>query len=131
MHADDRAVDVARPSDATDSRELRDILARSIERLPTSLRLVFTLRDVEEMPTSAVSECLGISRANVKVRLHRARAALSVLIDEEIGVELRRLYQFGGRRCDQVVRAVLAALERDRSRTAGSNADDSPAPERN
>jgi len=37
-----------------------------------SRRLIFTMRDVEEMSTAETAECLGISRINVKVRLHRA-----------------------------------------------------------
>ena len=38
------------------------------------------LRDIEELSTSEVAEVTGLTEANVKVRLHRARAALKKLL---------------------------------------------------
>lgn len=49
---------------------------RLISELPDRYRTVLQLRDIEEMTTGQVASILGISDANVKVRLHRARAAL-------------------------------------------------------
>jgi RNA polymerase sigma-70 factor (ECF subfamily) len=47
-----------------------------IDTLPDSYRIVLQLRDIEGYDTREVAEQLEISEANVKVRLHRARAAL-------------------------------------------------------
>ncbi|WP_298838205.1 sigma-70 family RNA polymerase sigma factor [uncultured Roseobacter sp.] len=52
----------------------------AIRSLPEDYRIVVCLRDIEGLNTREVSTQLGISEANVKVRLHRARAALKTLL---------------------------------------------------
>jgi len=44
-----------------------------IERLPPNQRQVITLRDIEDWDSAEVCEALGISEANQRVLLHRAR----------------------------------------------------------
>ena len=64
--------------------ESRDTLTRideAIAELPDAYRVVLQLRDVEEYATSEVAALLDISESNVKVRLHRARAALKKLLE--------------------------------------------------
>jgi RNA polymerase sigma-70 factor (ECF subfamily) len=39
------------------------------------------LRDIEEMSNAEVSELLEITEGTVKIRLHRARAALKKLLE--------------------------------------------------
>jgi RNA polymerase sigma-70 factor, ECF subfamily len=56
--------------------ELNDILARSIQGLPSSFRTVFVLRDVEGLSTEETAEMLGLSVPAVKSRLLRARLQL-------------------------------------------------------
>jgi RNA polymerase sigma-70 factor, ECF subfamily len=56
--------------------ELNDILARSIQGLPSSFRTVFALRDVEGLSTEETAEMLGLSVPAVKSRLLRARLQL-------------------------------------------------------
>ena len=53
----------------------------AISKLPETYRIVLLLRDIEGYDTSEVAQLLGISESNVKVRLHRARAALKKLIE--------------------------------------------------
>jgi RNA polymerase sigma-70 factor (ECF subfamily) len=99
-------------------KELRHVLATAVDALPAELRIVFTLRMVERLSTEQTAECLELTPANVKVRLHRARRSLQSWIDRKIGEEARRLYAFAGEDCDRVVGKVLervgqGALERD------------------
>lgn len=54
---------------------------KMIDNLPGDYRIVLLLRDIEGYNTEEVVELLGISESNVKVRLHRARAALKKLIE--------------------------------------------------
>ena len=64
--------------------ESRDTLSRindAIDKLPDAYRVVLQLRDIEEYATSEVAALLDISESNVKVRLHRARAALKKLLE--------------------------------------------------
>ncbi len=56
-----------------------------INTLPENYRIVLMLRDIEELSTGEVAEMLNMSQANVKVRLHRARAALKKLLEPLMG----------------------------------------------
>lgn len=56
------------------------IVSAAIRSLPEKYRVVLCLRDIEELSTSDVNSALEISETNVKVRLHRARAALKKLL---------------------------------------------------
>ena len=62
--------------DVIENEDLRSTVNTFINTLPDSYRIVLQLRDIEGYDTSEVAEQLDISEANVKVRLHRARAAL-------------------------------------------------------
>ena len=57
------------------ARAVRSLRA-AIADLPEAPRSVVTLRDVEGLSTREVSALLGMSEANVRVVLHRARAQL-------------------------------------------------------
>ncbi len=61
--------------------ETAAIVRDMINQLPESYRIVLLLRDIEEMSTLEVSEVLEITEGAVKVRLHRARAALKKLLE--------------------------------------------------
>lgn len=98
---------------AASRREVRGIVTAAADGLPASLRVVLVLRDVEGLDTGETAECLGISEANVKVRLHRARALLRARMERELGAEVGRLYAFDGDRCDRIVRAVLGRITAD------------------
>ena len=54
----------------------RDRLTDALQNLPEALRAVVVLRDVYDLPHDAIAAELGISEANAKVRLHRARRRL-------------------------------------------------------
>jgi RNA polymerase sigma-70 factor (ECF subfamily) len=55
------------------ARETRDVVDAAITSLPDSQRLVMMLRDVVGCRAEEVSEALGITAANERVLLHRAR----------------------------------------------------------
>jgi RNA polymerase sigma-70 factor (ECF subfamily) len=57
-------------------RQVRQAVEAAVQNLPEDHRIVFLLRDVEELSSEAMAELLGISVAAVKSRLHRARLAL-------------------------------------------------------
>ncbi len=64
--------------------DVRDAVRDAIERLPDDYRDVLLLRDIEELHTEETAEILKISRGAVKMKLHRARAALKKLIEPVI-----------------------------------------------
>lgn len=101
------------PEQAASSEELATLLTEAVDALPHELRVVVVMRLIEGLDTTEAADCLDLSESNVKVRLHRARALLREQIDARVGIEARRLYLFGGDRCDRVVRAVMARLQSD------------------
>jgi RNA polymerase sigma-70 factor, ECF subfamily len=64
--------------------ELRDRLDVALAQLPPRLRAVVVLRDVYDLPHEAIAAELGISVSAAKVRLHRARHRLRVLMFPEL-----------------------------------------------
>jgi RNA polymerase sigma-70 factor, ECF subfamily len=64
------------PESAVLSRETLLQLDRAVSALPSRQRQVVTMRDVVGMSAEEVCAALGISSANQRVLLHRARAAL-------------------------------------------------------
>ena len=64
-------------------KETRATVRGCIEQLPESYRTVLVLRDIEELSTQEVAKMLTMTTTAVKVRLHRARQALSTLLRRE------------------------------------------------
>jgi RNA polymerase sigma-70 factor (ECF subfamily) len=52
---------------------LSERLRRALLALPGAYRMILVLREIEGLSTREVSRVIGISEANVKTRLHRAR----------------------------------------------------------
>jgi len=58
------------------SNETREIIQNAVNLLPEKEKVVFILRDVEELSTEKVGEVLDLTVPAVKSRLHRARLFL-------------------------------------------------------
>lgn len=101
------------PEQAASLRELTVLLERAVDGLPEAYRAVFVLRDVEELTTADTASALGISEGSVRVRLHRARAALRQTIDELTGLAAGDIFGFAGDRCDRIVAGVFARIQPD------------------
>jgi RNA polymerase sigma-70 factor (ECF subfamily) len=80
--------DWAMPADRLLEREdVRVTVRACIAQLPGTYREVLMLRDIEELSTHDVATLLHVTPNAVKVRLHRARQALSTLLRRELGGE--------------------------------------------
>jgi RNA polymerase sigma-70 factor, ECF subfamily len=66
-------------------RELERVLDEAIAELPEKHRAVFVLRDVEGLSVRETAGALGLSEANVKVRLLRARLMLRETLTRRFG----------------------------------------------
>jgi RNA polymerase sigma-70 factor (ECF subfamily) len=64
-------------------KETRGTVRACIQQLPENYREVLVLRDIEELSTQEAAEALSMTPTAVKVRLHRARQALSTLLRKE------------------------------------------------
>lgn len=89
--------------------ELKEILEKSIHSLPEKYRVVFIMREIENMNVADTKECLGISEANVKVRLNRAKSLLRNSLNSYI--TKGNLLHFHLTRCDDMVRKVMQHIE--------------------
>jgi RNA polymerase sigma-70 factor (ECF subfamily) len=70
------------PADRYAQTELGDILAKTIGELDPSFRVVFQLRDIEELSTEETAEALGLTVPAVKSRLLRARLKLRQALNQ-------------------------------------------------
>jgi RNA polymerase sigma-70 factor, ECF subfamily len=98
------------PEDQASSRELRSVLITAIDSLPEDFRTVFMLREVEGLSTLETAEILQASPEAVRVRFHRARQALRLQVEKQVGEEVRGLFTFAGTRCDATVKEVFRRL---------------------
>jgi RNA polymerase sigma-70 factor, ECF subfamily len=64
------------PQEQYSAMEFREILIKCLLRLRPTLRIVFVLRDMEELSINETREALGLSAVAVKARLFRARLQL-------------------------------------------------------
>jgi RNA polymerase sigma-70 factor, ECF subfamily len=61
------------PSEALERKEVRQTLVLALNSLPEKYRSVMMLRAVQHLSIAETAQILGISEANVKPRLSRAR----------------------------------------------------------
>ena len=69
------------PERSAAQHEIRRLLERAMDALPEPFRVVFVMRDVEEMSIEEAASQLGIRPETVKTRLHRARRLLRQSLD--------------------------------------------------
>lgn len=102
------------PERSAAQREIRRLLEHAMDALPEPFRLVFIMRDVEEMNIEETASHLGIRPETVKTRLHRARRLLRQSLEGQLSSTLKDAFPFAGARCARVTAAVLSRLENDR-----------------
>ena len=73
------------PSEAFEQQELCGALTEALTSLSEKYRTVLILRDVEQINISETALALGISEANVKVRLCRARRQMRDAFEAGLG----------------------------------------------
>jgi RNA polymerase sigma-70 factor (ECF subfamily) len=84
-HHVEQFADWTTPADVLIERgQTRKTVRCCIDQLPENHRTVLLLRDIEERSTQEVAEMLMLTPTAVKVRLHRARQALSTLLRREL-----------------------------------------------
>jgi RNA polymerase sigma-70 factor, ECF subfamily len=92
--------------------EIRRLLERAIDELPEPFRVVFVLRDVEQMSVEETAAQLGIRPETVRTRLHRARRLLRKALGDRLASALTDIFPFEGARCARLTKAVLDRLAR-------------------
>jgi RNA polymerase sigma-70 factor, ECF subfamily len=83
------------PEQLVHQNEIRRLVDEALTRLDEKHRLVFLLRDVEGLSVRETAEALGLSEANTKVRLLRARLQLREDLTRVLGDPGRRVVRAG------------------------------------
>ncbi len=73
------------PERIVGGRQLWDHVQAAIEQLPGGQRAVLILRDLEGFTAEDACTLLGISTANQRVLLHRARGRIRAIVDARVG----------------------------------------------
>lgn len=90
------------------NKELKVLLEGAIARLPEKYRIVFIMREVENMSVVETTKALQITETNVKARLSRAK---EMLRDNLVsGYPTSELLDFNLVRCDRIVKHVLSKI---------------------
>ena len=79
------------PEQLVQKNEIQRLLDDALAKLDEKHRLVFLLRDVEGLSVKETAEALGLSDANTKVRLLRARLQLRELLTQALGDPAQRV----------------------------------------
>ncbi|MBM1173506.1 RNA polymerase sigma factor [Microvirga arabica] len=98
------------PEAAAAQAEVRRLLERAVDQLPEHFRVVFMLRDVEEMSVEETASHLGLRPETVKTRLHRARRLLRQSLDRTLSAAVNDVFPCAGARCARITDAVLKRL---------------------
>lgn len=92
------------------SRELGTIIEQALDNIPLDYKMVFTLREMNQMSVAETSELLQISEANVKVRLNRAKEMLRQHIEKSYTAT--ELYEFNLVYCNAMVDRVINIIDK-------------------
>jgi len=87
------------------NKELKGLLENAVAQLPEKYRMVFVMREVQEMSTNETMEALNLGESNVKIRLSRAKEMLRSELYNYW--QPRQLFEFNLVRCDVVVDFVM------------------------
>jgi RNA polymerase sigma-70 factor, ECF subfamily len=104
------------PADSNPERtaaqhQIRQLIERAIDQLPEIFRVVFVMRDVQDMSVEETADFLGVPPATVKTRLHRARRQLRRILDDQLVSALNEAFPFDGKRCQRIADEVLKRLQ--------------------
>lgn len=103
----DNYINMNTPANELANKELANILEKAIAQLPEKYRLVFVLREIEEMSVRETSATLNIEEPNVKVRLNRAKIMLRQNLN---GYMKDHVFDFHLSKCDAIVNYVMQHL---------------------
>ena len=99
------------PMDRVINKELGNALENALLKVPEKYRMVFVLREMENMSIIETSEILNLTETNTKVRLNRAKAMLRQEINNYYKSDHAEVvFPFHLTRCDRIVKLVFQRL---------------------
>ncbi len=95
--------------DSLNNSQVTQLLEKAVMSLPEKYRLVYVVREVNELSTEKAAAALGLTEENVKVRLHRAKSLIKENLLQHVSV--KELFPFHKARCARVADKVMQAIE--------------------
>ncbi|HRN94410.1 MAG: sigma-70 family RNA polymerase sigma factor [Chitinophagales bacterium] len=89
-------------------REVAHVIEAALSKIPEEYRMVFSLREINELSTAETAELLNITETNVKVRLNRAKTMLRNEIEKNYTA--KELYEFNLIYCNAIVSNVMQKI---------------------
>lgn len=93
LTVEDEELDIAdlrfSPENEMERAELRDAVARGLQRMPAAARQMIVMRDVSGLSYGDIAENLGLELGTVKSRIARAREKLIKILSEDETFRMR------------------------------------------
>ena len=90
------------------NKELGSVIENALLQIPEDYRMVFTLRELNSLSIAETASALGLSEANVKVRLNRGKTMLRSAIENMYSSN--EIFEFNLIYCDKMVNNVMSYI---------------------
>ena len=90
------------------NKELKAVLENAVSALPEKYRVVFVMREIQEMSTNETMDVLNLGESNVKIRLNRAKEMLRDELSNYY--HSNQLFEFNLIRCDRIANFVMSNI---------------------
>lgn len=96
------------PQEKMAQKETKQLLENAIDQLELKYKMVYIMKEVEELSLKEIAISLNISLANVKIRLHRSKEMLKEKLYDV--VHDKNIFEFGFSSCDRVTESVMKGI---------------------
>ena len=101
---------VESPESSVARSQMRLLIEQAVDGLPEAFRIVFIMREMDELSVEETAANLDIPPATVKTRLHRARLLLREELNERVASAVTEAFPFMGALCERLTAKVLARI---------------------
>ena len=98
------------PESSAARSQMRLLIEQAVDQLPDPFRIVFIMREMEELSVDETAASLKVPPATVKTRLHRARRLLREELNERVASAVTDAFPFLGGLCARLTAKVLIRL---------------------
>ena len=96
------------PQEKMIQTDAKHLLENAIDHLGANYRVVYIMKEVEDMSIKEIAVALDLTIANVKVRLHRSKEMLKDRLFELSSDQ--QVFEFGFSRCDRITERVMEII---------------------
>ena len=98
------------PENSAARSQMRLMIEQAVDELPEPFRIVFIMREMEELSVEETAASLDLRPETVKTRLHRARRLLRQGLNERLNLAVSEAFPFMGALCERLTEKVVSRL---------------------